>query len=300
MKRLLSAVLASWTILAGAQEPILRFGVFADAQYDRDTTENRLHRHYALSRDWLSEAIGTFNDCDLAFTVSLGDLIDRSIDCFGDIRPVLQSSRAPILYVYGNHDYPKPYVKAVQQRVFKEIGQDDAYRSAVYGNVRIILLNTNELSTYSYTPGTKNYQLASLTYEMAKKAHRPNAKHYNGSVSKKQLKWLDRELRKAERKGQKAIVMGHAPIAPDSATATEMNAPAIREVLHSHEKTVLAYFSGHEHKGGLEMLGSIPCLTFLGMCEGSQNRYAIVSVYGNGIKVQGFGDQESYDFFKEP
>ena len=26
----------------------------------------------------------------------------------------------------------------------------------------------------------------------------------------------------------------------------------------------------------------------------SQNRYAIVSVYGNGIKVQGFGDQESF------
>jgi 3',5'-cyclic AMP phosphodiesterase CpdA len=287
-------------MLLRSQEPLLRFGVFADAQYDRDTTDNPLHRHYAKSRIWLAEAMDRFNGEDLAFVVSLGDLIDRSAGALEDILPTLHASQAPIYYVYGNHDYPKPYDKAVQRQIFKTLGQDDGYRCLHFGDVDIILLNTNEIATYSSKPGSKAHKRAEQLLQTAKDAHLPYARKYNGALSDKQLKWLDRELRKAERKGQKAIVMGHAPIAPDSATATEMNAPAIREVLHSHEKTVLAYFSGHEHKGGLEMLGSIPCLTFLGVCEGTQNRYAIVSVYGNGIKVQGFGDQESYDFFKEP
>ncbi len=276
--------------------PLLRFGVFADAQYDRDTTDNKLHRHYARSRTWLAEAIGTFNGEDLAFTVSLGDLIDRDADALADIKPVLEGSRAPIHYVYGNHDYPKPYDRAVQKRIFKTLGQKDVFRAFDAGPVRIILLNTNEIAPYSSAAGSKAQARALAIYKVAKDAGLPYAKKYNGSLSDRQLRSLERELRKAQRKGRKVLVMGHSPITPDTATALTMNAARIRSLLSAYEDTVLGYLAGHEHKGGLQMLGAIPCITFRGMCEGALNRYAVVTVYENKLVIKGFGDQESYCF----
>lgn len=281
---------------ASGQEPLLRFGVFADAQYDRDTTDNKLHRHYARSREWLAEAIDTFNTEDLAFTVSLGDLIDRTIDSFGDIKPILNASRAPILYIFGNHDYPKPYNRAVQRRVFKAIGQDDRYRSLEYGPVRLVLLNTNEIAPYSSAPDSKTHAQAMSILHAAKDAGLHRAKNYNGSVSDKQLRWLEKELKTARKKGQKVLVMGHAPLAPEDGKSVAMNASAICRVLSAYEDTVLAYLCGHEHKGGLHSLGAIPLITFRGMCEGARNRYAVVTVLENGLDVRGYGDQESFRF----
>ena len=296
-KRLILGVLALLGALtATAQEPLLRFGVFADAQYDRDATENQLHRYYARSRERLADAVKAFNREEVDFTVSLGDLIDRSADALADIQPVLEAARKPVYYVYGNHDYPRPYDRKVQKRIFKTLGQDDRYRSVDCGKVRIILLNTNEIALYSAPKGSKGYVQAETIYRTAKEAGLPYAKKYNGSVSGKQLSWLKKELAKARKKGQKVVVMGHSPIAPDTEKCITMNAAAIRDILSANGDIVLGYLAGHEHKGGLEMLGAIPCLTFKGMCEGTANRYAIVTVHDTGLIVRGFGDQESFHF----
>ena len=281
---------------AAAQEPLLRFGVFADAQYDPDATENTLHRYYARSRERLADAIEAFNGEGVDFTVSLGDLIDRSADALADILPVLGAAQKPVYYVYGNHDYPQPYDKNVQKQIFKTLGQDDRYRSIDCGKVRIILLNTNEIALYSSKKGSKGYVRAEAICQTAKDAGLPYAKKYNGAVSAKQLSWLKKELKKARKKGQKVLVMGHSPIAPETGKCLSLNAAAIRDILSANADIVLGYLAGHEHKGGLEMLGAIPCLTFKGMCEGTANRYAIVSVYDTGLIVRGLGDQESFHF----
>ncbi len=279
---LMAAVLCALFSAEGAEPthkaPLLRFSVIADAQYDRDTTDNKLHRHYARSRRWLAEAIHTFNGDNLAFTVSLGDLIDRDADALGDIKPVLDSSKVPIHYVYGNHDYIKPYNKKVQKRIFKTLGQEDRYRAFNAGSVRIIMLNTNDIALYSSPPGSKVHNQASANYKAAKKAGLRYAKKYNGSLSPKQLApWSGILQRPAGR-------------------ALTLNASEIRQLLSAYEDTVLGYLAGHEHKGGLQMLSAIPCITFRGMCEGAHNRFAIVSVYEDKLEIKGFGDQESYTF----
>ena len=283
-------------MLLHSQEPLLRFGVFADAQYDRDTTDNPLHRHYARSRIWLAEAMDRFNGEDLAFVVSLGDLIDRSAGALEDILPTLHASQAPIYYVYGNHDYPKPYDKAVQRQIFKTLGQDDGYRCLHFGDVDIILLNTNEIATYSSKPGSKAHKRAEQLLQTAKDAHLPYARKYNGALSDKQLKWLDKQLDKAARKGRKVLVMGHSPLLPLKQKALTLNTLSVQDILLSHEGTVIGFLAGHEHKGGVHKAGSIPCITFLGMCEGAHNRYAIVSVYEDRLEITGFGDQPSLVF----
>ena len=94
------------------EKPLVTFGVIADAQYDRDTTVGVHGRRYHLAIERLSEAISVFNEReDIAFTVSLGDIIDRNHLCFPDLQPVLAKSKVKIHYVYGNHDYTHSYEK---------------------------------------------------------------------------------------------------------------------------------------------------------------------------------------------
>ncbi|MBQ3846453.1 MAG: metallophosphoesterase, partial [Bacteroidales bacterium] len=93
-----------------SEKPLVTFGVVADAQYDRDTTVGVHGRRYHLAIERLSEAISVFNDREnIAFTVSLGDIIDRNHLCFPDLQPVLAKSKVKIHYVYGNHDYTHSY-----------------------------------------------------------------------------------------------------------------------------------------------------------------------------------------------
>ena len=128
-----------------SEKPLVTFGVVADAQYDRDTTVGVHGRRYHLAIERLSEAISVFNDREnIAFTVSLGDIIDRNHLCFPDLQPVLAKSKVKIHYVYGNHDYTHSYDPKGQKAFFKMVGQDDSYYSFVEGGVRFIVMNDND------------------------------------------------------------------------------------------------------------------------------------------------------------
>ena len=289
---LTSASLRAQTL---SEKPLVTFGVVADAQYDRDTTVGVHGRHYHLAIERLSEAISVFNEReDIAFTVSLGDIIDRNYLCFPDLQPVLAMSKVHIHYVYGNHDYVRPFDRKNQKAFFKMVGQDDSYYSFVEGGVRFIVMNDNEIALFSSEKGSARWEQAKALYDDAVSKKAKYAKKYNGTVSEKQLKWLDRQLKKAERKNQKVIIMGHQPLAPDGQTCLLMNYEDVLNVIERHGNTVIAYLAGHEHKGGSAVIGPTAFITFKGMCEGKNNRFAIVSVYPDHIKVEGFGDQPSY------
>ena len=112
-----------------SDEPLVRFGVVADVQYDRDTTVGVNGRHYSIDKERLAEAIETFNSRDdLSFTVSLGDIVDRDyVTAFADLKPVLALSKIPVHYVFGNHKFRKIYRQFFTQfrRGFCIVGQYD-------------------------------------------------------------------------------------------------------------------------------------------------------------------------------
>ena len=278
-----------------SEKPLVTFGVVADAQYDRDTTVGVHGRRYHLAIERLSETISVFNEReDIAFTVSLGDIIDRNYLCFPDLKPVLSQSKVKIHYVYGNHDYVRPFDKKHQKAFFRMVGQDDSYYSFVKGGVRFIVMNDNEIALFSSKKGSVRWEQAKALYDDAVAKKVKYAKMYNGTVSQRQLKWLDRQLKRAERKKQKAIIMGHQPLAPEEQTCLLMNYHEVLKVIERHGDTVIAYLAGHEHKGGSAVIGPTAFITFKGMCEGQRNRFAIVSVYSDHLSVEGFGDQQSY------
>lgn len=281
-----------------SDEPLVRFGVVADVQYDRDTTVGVNGRHYSIEKDRLAEAIETFNSWDdLSFTVSLGDIVDRDfVTAFPDLKPVLALSKIPIHYVYGNHDYVRPFSAKKQKEFYDMVGRDDSYYSFISGGVKFIIMNDNEIALFSSEVGSVAREQAKAFIEDAKAKGLKHAKSYNGAVSKKQLKWLDKELKDASKKKQLAIILAHQPLTPEGNKHLLLNYQDVLKVIAKYPGTAVAYLAGHDHKGGKDVVGDTAFITFKGMCEGENNRYGIVSIYPDRLELQGFGDQKSMKF----
>lgn len=56
----------------------------------------------------LADAVQTFNERKLRFTIQLGDLIDRDMSSFDQILPVYEMIEGKKYHVLGNHDFPEP------------------------------------------------------------------------------------------------------------------------------------------------------------------------------------------------
>ena len=75
----LFAQFGGFTAAAAAEDqPLFKFGVVADPQYAPAVPNLTLHRYYSNTLWKLSDAISILNKEDLAFVVTLGDIIDRS------------------------------------------------------------------------------------------------------------------------------------------------------------------------------------------------------------------------------
>ena len=85
--------------------PLFRFGVIADPQYADIAPNPETGRYYANSLQKLGDAIDTLNGEDLAFIITLGDIIDRGWDSFDAILPLFEKSRHERFFLLGNHDF---------------------------------------------------------------------------------------------------------------------------------------------------------------------------------------------------
>jgi hypothetical protein len=56
---------------------------------------------------------------------------------------------------------------------------------------------------------------------------------------------------------------------------------------------VVAYFSGHEHRGGYAEQGGVHFVTLRGVVEGHDSAYAMVEVYADRLEMKGFGREPS-------
>jgi len=64
-------------------------------------------------------------------------------------------------------------------------------------------------------------------------------------------------------------------------------------ILGSYDN-IIAWFAGHDHRGGYGNFNLIHCVTFRGMVEtADENSFAIVDVYKNKIWIRGFGREKS-------
>ncbi|MEO1224562.1 MAG: metallophosphoesterase [Pseudomonadota bacterium] len=279
----LSAVAAS--LPASAQDsPLVRFGVIADPQYA--PAPPRGSRYYANSLWKLSEAVDAFNQEDLAFVVTLGDIIDRHVDAYTHILPIYERVETDNLFVLGNHEYDvaSDYVTTVPSF----LGMDERYYDFAVNGVRFIVIDGNDLSLFANPEGTPRHEASVAMYDAMVAADQVNAQTWNGGLSDEQLAWLEDRLDAAQAAGEQVVVLGHYPLAPED-IHNLWNYEDVVALLGGYDN-VMAYLNGHNHGGHYGVADGVHYVTVEGMVEtAAETAYAIVEVHTDQVVIDGFG-----------
>ncbi|WEX11245.1 metallophosphoesterase [Chelativorans sp. AA-79] len=270
--------------------PAFRFGIIADPQYAPFPPKPGGSRYYANSLWKLSEAIGTFNGQDLQFVATLGDIIDRNWDSFGDILPIYDTLRHDHFFVLGNHDYEvgQDYLRSV----VRTVGMPRAYYDFSGGGYRFIVIDGNDVSLFAPPAGDPRLEIAAERLAKLKETGAENAHSWNGSLSDEQFAWLGRTIEEAKNAGEKVIVLSHYPVYPDN-MHNLWDSERIVELLTGHDH-VVAFFNGHNHAGNYGEVAGTHFVNFQGMVETpAHNAYAVLEVYEDRLEISGFGREPS-------
>ncbi|NLR95394.1 phosphatase [Rhizobium sp. P38BS-XIX] len=266
--------------------PLFRFGVIADPQYADLEPNLALNRYPADSLLKLRAAIDEFNRHDLAFVVTLGDIIDREWKSFDAVLPVYEALRHPRHFLLGNHDFVvgAEHLATVPARV----GMPAANYDFVLSGYRFIALDGNEISVFASPEGDPRRQQAKDMMLALENAGAPNGQRWNGAIGDEQYDWLAAKLTAAKLAGERVIVMNHYPVFPDDAH-NALNSDRMLALLAEHDH-VVAYLNGHNHAGNFGVSDGTYFVNFKGMVDTQDtSAYAIVSVYEDRLEITGFG-----------
>lgn len=259
------------------------FGVIADCQYCQ--IEGTGVRKYAQSDSKLKACVSHLNTLDLAYTIHLGDFIDRDWESFDVVGPIYQQLKQPALHVLGNHDFS--VADSLKDQVRERMNMPADYYDFKIDNWRFVVLNGNDLSFYAYPEASPQYNLTAEYYEK----HQIDSPKWNGGIGDEQLKWLEKVLIQASRKKEKVALFCHFPVYPPN-IHNLWNAAEIIALLERYP-VVKAYINGHNHAGNYAQKSGIHYLTMQGMVDTEETSYAVISLAGDSLLVNGFGREES-------
>ncbi|RIJ46460.1 hypothetical protein D1614_18790 [Maribellus luteus] len=269
-------------------EKLFSFGLIADPQYvDKETRGNRYYRN---SLNKLETCVQELNQMDLAMTVCLGDLIDCNYSSYDSILPILHSLQSSTHKVLGNHDFDveDAYIKNVRARLKNKKG----YYSFNINGFTFIVLDGTDLSLFGTTPDSKAYRLANKKMIELKTDKHNNAHDWNGGLGKKQIKWFDKQLVKAEKRNKNLIIFCHWPLLPENDHQLWDNRLILGKI--GACPNVVAWISGHFHKGYYKEENNIHHLTIKGMVESEhESTYGVIDVYQDRLILRGYGEQKS-------
>jgi manganese-dependent ADP-ribose/CDP-alcohol diphosphatase len=269
------------------QTPLFSFGIITDIQYC--DCEPIGTRYYRSSLYKLKEAVKTLKNDNPKFVFDLGDLIEKDFESYKAVYSILDSSGLKIYHCTGNHDY------SVEPGLKKNIPplqfSKEGYYSFAYKKFRFLILNGNELSTYSSNNKSIIKQAEDYITKM-KNDGEVNAIEWNGGISGKQLDWLTDQLNSAVKNDEKVFIMCHFPVWPVD-IHNLLNYNDVLTILEKYNN-IIAWFNGHNHSGNYGNFNMIHFITMKGMVETEdRNSFALVEVYTNKIWIKGSGREKS-------
>ena len=239
---------------------------------EKEQTGTRLH---ALSLGKLRKALErSAGGCD--FIMNLGDTAqaDRGYrpqeELFSLALAELDRAGLPFYSVIGNHD-----TATEKQKVTELLQMPGRYYRFDSGSYRCLVLDA------SLNAPDKPYPKTEIKWDEC-------------YIDNEQGSWLRKELAMADRP---VLVFSHLNFVLKPGWVEDLHLIVNREEymrLFADSGKVAAVFSGHYHPGDVEMASGIPYVTFAAMCEGLENTYALVTVEGSTVRVDGFGTQPSY------
>ena len=273
-----------------SEHPLLRFGVIADPQYADVEPKLEYDRFYRNSPKKLAAAIETLNGEDLAFVVTLGDLIDRDWESFDPILSVYDGLRHENVLLPGNHDFAVAPQRLAE--VHARLGMPAPWHDFSRGGIRFVIIDGNEVSLFSTPEGHARHGEAHERLTALEAEGAINAMPWNGGIGEGQFAWLEQVLADARERGETVIVMGHYPLYPEN-QHNLWNGERLVE-LFERSGNVIAYLNGHNHVGNLGRASSTWYVNFKGMVDTeTENTFAVVEVYSDRIEVIGYGREDS-------
>ncbi|WP_439130627.1 metallophosphoesterase [Polaribacter sp.] len=267
--------------------PSFKVGIIADCQYCN--CEVKWNRYYKKAPQRLKEAVTTLNKDSLAYTIHLGDFIDKEFKSLDSILPTWNKLKSPTYHVLGNHDFEVQ--QSNKKKIITKLNLKNRYYSFVENDWRFIVLDGNDLSFYGTTSKIKEQQTDSL-FNLLKDKDLPYVKKWNGGLSKAQLNWIQMELDKAVKQNQKVGFYCHFPIYPID-QHNIWNREQFLSLIKPY-KNVKLFFNGHNHAGAYEFIDSVHYLTFKGMVDTENtSAFAKVKFEQDTIFIQGFGREPS-------
>jgi manganese-dependent ADP-ribose/CDP-alcohol diphosphatase len=300
-------------------------------------------RYYQNALDAAKHAAQHFEKEAASLVLNLGDIIDgkcQAIEAEGGsrlpegtdaghecINHVLEAlshyQTGPILHTYGNHELYNLHRVHLGEKlnipfVQEPCGDLVGYRSYSYNGLRFVVLDTNDISILQRCPDTSRKRkqaeliLAQENPNFPEKENSPAGLEgiqkrfvaFNGAVDQLQLRWLRETLQEARQFQEKAIILSHQPILPESCSPVTLvwNFQEILEVLRGFSDVVVLSLSGHAHKGGYKRdeESGIHFRVVEAVLEtpAPDNTYALMDVYHDRLIMRGYGNCASaeYDF----
>ena len=313
------------------EKPIVSFGLLTDVQFA--DTENVLNynkdrvRFFRNSINLVKEAVRHWSEIDnFRLIIQLGDLIDvRGVNDRDKLLNVLLDelkhdfkSKIPnfqLYHVWGNHEFynfkrneiVNTELNSAKLLNAKVSNHSNYYRIDVTDDLKIICLDFYEFSVIGYDEDTHVYK------DAMKYLHDKNPNEdlndndnlegierrfiaINGALSEQQLVWLKDELENLKDQKKKVLICGHQPIHPDATRipgCLAWNFQEVLNIINSFDKTVLAYFSGHDHYGEhfFDYKTNILHITFDAILETQpgSNAFATIKVFNNKITIDSVG-----------
>lgn len=287
-----AAALMGSCLLGSPNNPALRILAIADIQYSQD--EPRLGRHYKNSLQKLEQIKKATAGQPVDLLVNLGDSVDKRHKNLAPVLARLSGFKMPRYHVLGNHDFADTPDNV---RMFvKDLNLDSGtYYTVEKDRWLLVFLDTNTLGSYYNIGGAELKKEAEAALAKAQENNAKNAKRWNGGIDKKQLAWLDAQLKDAQSRRKNVVVFAHSPLLPVNSHSA-LNTDEILEVLFKYP-CLKSYIAGHNHKGSYQNKNGIHFLTLSGLVEGESDvSYAVLDLHEDKIIVQGHGRAKSHVF----
>ncbi|MFC2077948.1 metallophosphoesterase family protein [Candidatus Bipolaricaulota bacterium] len=269
-------------------DEIVRIGIVTDVHvHDVDSpAEGKVMTNHA---ERLTAFVEAMNAWPADAIVQLGDLINgnfvmgalgdpaRIPDLLAAAATILNTFAGPVHHVGGNHDF---------------------YDLSFQEYTEILGLETIAFS----------FDLGGFHFAVLDAEHEPDGSHYDhvflrvkGHVPPSQLEWLRDDLAGTE---LPTIVLIHQPLDSDfdalAGGPPVANHLDVRAVL-AESGAVVAVFQGHDHENRHSVIDGIHYVTFAAMVDHTEPSpptwaQVIFDPASQTITIEGFGDQESYEF----
>jgi len=222
--------------------------------------------------------------------INLGDLIEVDFNNYQAIIPELNKLNMPVYHVLGNHDYEINESK--KDSLYNIFNLERGYYDISKAGWKFIILDGNDLSYHAIKRMDSKYQLVDSLFEASRKAGKEQARKWNGGLGVEQLIWLENNLKKASKAGEKVVLFCHYPVFPPN-IHNLWNAEHIVKILEKYD-CVKAYFSGHNHEGNYDKKSGIHYLTLKAMVQTADSTaFSVFEFHRDSVVVNGMGREIS-------